>query len=888
MLFDIIENLDNAGINELFGGGDSKDIDDTFSRLLIDVNGVLFTGDESVDLRANYLDRTSETIEEILRCESLNYFITSVLPEFSMNWHHIEWGNLAVKYNKLNILAARDHGKCVGPDTPILMFDGSIKLAKNIKKGDKVMGVDSKPRLVKSTHKGRDKMFRIHQTKGMSYDVNSKHTMTLIHRNRPENKREVVDIELKDLQNFSKNWVAERYRGFKVSVDYKKTELPLDPYYLGLWLGDGNSHNTGITTADFEIVDYLEKFAESEDLRLVNNPEGSNKYLYALSRKNGTPLENTLLTKLRSLNVLGNKHIPEQYIVASREDRLQTLAGLIDSDGHLAWGTYAISSIYQNLGLEIKRLADSLGFHTMFHEKTEFSKQLGRDYYTCYVIVGGDISHIPTKIKRKQGKKYGSDKPSNKTDFSDINFNGNITSHSALKIEELGEGDYVGFTVDGDNRFLLADGTVTHNSYYWSHAYVLWQMYKIAVGFKQTTMGRPTQQSTSKRGFLFSFSLTQAIDLLDIVKGTIQDNIVLKDKLYPGEHSGGWAKIDIVCKGGARLTVRGFGSSVRGAHPSWIVVDDPLKDNAIYSSIQRKKNIDYFHSVIMNMIIPGGQVVVVGTPFHSNDLYGDLKTKTGWKVREYPAIFPDGRILWPGRWKFNDLMDKRADQGTMIFSRELLCRPVTNESSIFPMEIINRAFIGMENYSLVRNRESFPVKFNKIVTACDFSISSSVGADYTVIMTAGVEDDGRIWLLNVLRFKGKSFAEQLAHLKSTNSNFRPDIMLMENNVFQQIFVQESERAGLPVRGHTTGTNKFDFKSGVPSLSLLFERGMIKIPRGNQDSIDMADTIALELNSITWTEKGLEGVGEHDDTGMCLWLLSLAAKEMTSGFRVTFL
>ena len=424
-------------------------------------------------------------------------------------------------------------------------------------------------------------------------------------------------------------------------------------------------------------------------------------------------------------------------------------------------------------------------------------------------------------------------------------------------------------------------------SYFFSNAYAIWKLYRYQ-GVHNKFQRQRKDLQLSKKGYLFSFSAQQAKDLLEIMKGTIEENDLLREKLLPDSKSEGWSKTDITCKNGASLRVKGFGSSVRGAHPGWIVVDDGLKDNVIYSQSQRKKSIDYFHAVIMNMIVPDGQTVVVGTPFHSADLYGDLKTKAGWHVREYPAIFPDGKILWSNRWNLKGLLDKRLSQGNLIFSREILCRPVTNESSIFPYEVLQRAFIRMEDYTFVNSRDNFPIKFNKVVTGVDFSISSSIGADYTVAITAGIEDDGKMWLLNMQRFKGKSFSEQLAVLKSINSNFRPDIMMMENNVFQQIFVQESEKAGLPVKGHQTGTNKYDLKSGLPGLALLFERGMVRIPRGNQDSIDKADMIALELSSVTWTDKGLEGVGEHDDIAMALWITSIAAKNINTGFSFKFL
>ena len=411
-------------------------------------------------------------------------------------------------------------------------------------------------------------------------------------------------------------------------------------------------------------------------------------------------------------------------------------------------------------------------------------------------------------------------------------------------------------------------------SYFWSNAYANWEMYRFKP--KDNT----AREQKNKRGFLFSFSIQQAIDLLAILREGIQDNDILNERLYDKTN---WSKTDITCKNRARLTVKGFGSAVRGAHPGWIIVDDGLKDNVIYSADQRRKSIDYFHAVIMNMVVPGGKVRVVGTPFHNQDLYGDLKTKANWRVFEYPAIYPDGRILWANRWSYNDLMDKRSSQGNLIFSRELLCRPITSDSTIFPMEILNTAFFRMENYVLVNNRDSFPIKFNKVVTGCDFAISSSVGADYSVFLTWGIDDNETMWLLNVYRAKGASFAEQIAALKNINANFKPNVMMLEQNQMQQIFVQESERQGLPVMGHTTtGTRKNDMRNGLPSLAIMFERGKFKIPIGDQKSKDFADLLTMEFTSIAYTDKGLQSTDGHDDISMGSWISVEAARKATLG------
>lgn len=135
-------------------------------------------------------------------------------------------------------------------------------------------------------------------------------------------------------------------------------------------------------------------------------------------------------------------------------------------------------------------------------------------------------------------------------------------------------------------------------SFYFSNAYIVWQLYRYKNNVRDQFSNRPAK-SNSNRGFLFSFSLQQAVDLIEILKGTIESNEILRERLYPRSlNEGAWASTNIMCRNGARLTGRGFGSSVRGAHPYYIVVDDGLKDNVIYSSMQRQKSIDYFHPLL--------------------------------------------------------------------------------------------------------------------------------------------------------------------------------------------------------------------------------------------------------------------------------------------------
>jgi len=421
-------------------------------------------------------------------------------------------------------------------------------------------------------------------------------------------------------------------------------------------------------------------------------------------------------------------------------------------------------------------------------------------------------------------------------------------------------------------------------SYYFSNAYCIWKMYRYKVlnkfePFKNAAL------ASSQRGYIVTNSEDLGIDLLEILKNNIENNDELARKLLPaGEgRKEGWGGKSIKCRNGTRLGVKSYGSAFRGRHPGYIVVDDFLKDNVIYSSTQREKATNWFHSVLMNAVSKVGQTCVVGTPFSSADLYGDLKTKKMWKVFEYPAIYPDGRVTWSSRYDFQDIMNKREEQGSLIFSREILCRPIVSDSSIFPHEILLRSLVGMTDLTLVNNRESYGMKFEQVITGCDFAMSASVGSDYSVFTTWGVTEAQEMYLMNVWRGQGKSFAEQIAVLKYIYSNFRPDVMVLEANQFQRIFVDEADRHGLPVVPHvTTGANKHDLRKGVPGLAILFERMKIKFPQGDEYSRAVTELIHNEFLSVTFTsDHGIQGVGSNDDCVMSVWMGSIALRKATT-------
>lgn len=360
--------------------------------------------------------------------------------------------------------------KCVAPTTKIVKFDGSIVEARTLQVGDLLMGPDSKPRKILATTEGLDEMYEVSSTSRNPvfnpYTVNSNHILALKHTGKIRhgdrflfahyNKGTHLEISVKDYVSKS-NYFKHMVKGYKSTcIDFDCTEVPIDPYFLGLWLGDGSSESASITTMDTEIREYLYAFASKCGLTIRVKFGSRTAPTYNLTRSKftrnaGDEWRNPLRAGLVSCNVLHNKHIPKCYLVNDRNTRLNVLAGLLDSDGHLNTGNcYEISSKWKHMAEQICWLAQSLGFRTSL---TKVTNKCQTGTFTAYktIITGSGLENIPVLLPRK--------KASPRKQIKDA-------LRSGIKVTPQGIGEYFGFELDGDGLFLLEDFTVTHNSPY--------------------------------------------------------------------------------------------------------------------------------------------------------------------------------------------------------------------------------------------------------------------------------------------------------------------------------------------------------------------------------------------------------------------------------------
>lgn len=360
-------------------------------------------------------------------------------------------------------IVVRATAGCLHPDTPILMYNGTIKLASTIQVNDLLMGPDSQPRCVLKINQGQDIMYKIVPQKGMSWICNSKHILTVHNEyiansikkyKNTHHKSPLQDIDLSKLLKVSKVTISKniktdflsQYRLQRTGVEFYNFNTPIPPYLMGLWLGDGTVNQSNITTKDQVIIDYCKSLKLSKITCKVIPDK--NCFTIRFSGKGGIR-SNTFRNEVLQAYSNKQKFIPKKYLINSTENRLQLLAGLIDSDGYLGTNVYEICSKFESLKDDILFLCRSLGLAAYATYSKRTIKSLKFEGWYWIINISGELSNIPCLLERKKAKPRKQIKSVLRTGF---------------KIEEIGIGDWCGFQVDRDNRFLLGDFTITHNS----------------------------------------------------------------------------------------------------------------------------------------------------------------------------------------------------------------------------------------------------------------------------------------------------------------------------------------------------------------------------------------------------------------------------------------
>lgn len=262
------------------------------------------------------------------------------------------------------------------------------KTIKDIQVGDFVFGENGKPTKViaKSPTYNNRKCYEVIFSDGQKVVCDAEHLWTVEdHFSRQKLERTYQTLTTRNIKKTLKwnkkigNTQVDIHNEWSVDVckpvQYDNKQLLVHPYVLGCWLGDGTSISSGFTCADQQIIENLIKFG-----RKINK--------HNCKDKNTAYLIEGLITELKQLNLNNNKHIPDDYLFSSVEDRKYLLAGLLDTDGYCSptHGQVEFCNTNKLLAEQVCELVCSLGFKATISEgdATLYGRFISKKYRVSF------------------------------------------------------------------------------------------------------------------------------------------------------------------------------------------------------------------------------------------------------------------------------------------------------------------------------------------------------------------------------------------------------------------------------------------------------------------------------------------------------------------------
>lgn len=285
-------------------------------------------------------------------------------------------------------------------DTPLPTPDGWTTMGK-VMPGDDLVGGDGAPCRVTGTSQihHRD-CYRITFSDGTSVVADAEHLWEVeVGYVKPY---DVKILATADLVDHLRNPVTgqRQLRIPYVAMDFKERGLPLDPYVLGAWLGDG-------AAADGRITKPLPRlFQEIKARGFEVGPDISSR------DRSTTRTVYGLRTVLREMGLLQNKHIPAGYLRGSRQQRLDLLRGVMDTDGH--WNftrkRCVLNTTDEHFARQVRELALSLGYGAVTFATTAHG--FGRfvdAWQTWFTPVGDEVflARLPADYRVTPPAKSG-------------------------------------------------------------------------------------------------------------------------------------------------------------------------------------------------------------------------------------------------------------------------------------------------------------------------------------------------------------------------------------------------------------------------------------------------------------------------------------------------
>lgn len=391
---------------------------------------------------------------------------------------------------RVNVFKNNPEGKALALGTVIPTLDGWTTMG-DVKVGDKVYDDRGRIRyVVAKSEVFKDRTsYEIRFSSGEKIVADENHEWSVTTGNDRTNGKEPRILTTKELFEASMDTNPFFSCGVSPTLDCPDLPLPVDPYILGYWLGDGTSSNGGFSVCD---ADRDNLFSELE--RAGYKAKQYSEYSVGTRGKLGPAL--------RAAGVLGDKHIPLNYLRSSAEQRLALLQGLMDSDGHTpAPSRKDRASSFSNANISLVRgvaeLVSSLGGRPTVKLRMKAGR-LGGKINGHQIVAKRDIWEarffLGLKVHRLQRK----------ADNQPVNATMKCYGHMMREISKVENVDTVCIEVDSPSHlFLVGEGMIpTHNSMLRPAVVPYWFTKRIqefeAIGIERNLAGMPVMEVPSE------------------------------------------------------------------------------------------------------------------------------------------------------------------------------------------------------------------------------------------------------------------------------------------------------------------------------------------------------------------------------------------------------
>ena len=654
---------------------------------------------------------------------TFNRLFLPIEDEVEPAWFHYLWSDILLNGDKhFAVEGFRESAKALDVTTIVPTPNGYTTIG-NIKVGDFVLDEFGKPVEVEyiSPVFIEHPCFKLTMDTGEEIIADAEHLWSVQdkHKRRGNTLSTLEMFAKQDLGKPRGKYQEKAYRIPCTYAEYDEKELPIDPYLLGYWLGDGTSGQPNITVGNSDLESFKKNIAW-QHYTVHRYKPGS--VIVALHGFKKLLIDNGLLN---------NKYVPLPYMFGSTRQRFELLAGLIDSDGTIAKsgtkiGTISFVNKNKRLAEAVRVLACSLGMKTTMIET--MSKLYGKE---CGIVYKVSFKPSFKFLKLERKNKYIQEKQDRRSLLRTIS-----------KIEPTESVPCVCIKVKSESGCfqITSSHIITHNSTFVLRAFPLYRL----------------TYPTKKANYIVFImaNQTKASKQLKEIADTYVSNEFLSLNLVKVKQQSDKAFECIVTdENGEEVRVRmeayGKGSSIRGLlwgdkRPDIIIIDDPQDVEDSLSDTIQTNDYDWFLSDAY-FLGKRTRIFMIGNNLGEKCLIEQVinnKDLLKFNALRIPVMNENGESNWAERFPVEEILEEKEAWRALgkldIWEREKMCIAISPERQTFKKE-----------YFMYYAPTELKLEDCSIYTTVDLAISQKESADYTVVCTVAVNSDNKWFILDI-------------------------------------------------------------------------------------------------------------------------------------------